>query len=100
MTMTLAATSTERQISATSGTSTSPRSVSTTRQLRSSDPSTDLTVPIFSSPDVLKLVMSHTPLKRLPEVDDIAAAILYLCSPAARCITGIVLPVDSGYLAR
>jgi NAD(P)-dependent dehydrogenase (short-subunit alcohol dehydrogenase family) len=61
---------------------------------------TDLTLPIFSNPEVLKLVMSHTPLKRLPEVEDIAAAILYLCSPAARCITGIVLPVDSGYLAR
>jgi NAD(P)-dependent dehydrogenase (short-subunit alcohol dehydrogenase family) len=61
---------------------------------------TDLTVPIFSNPEVLKTVMSHTPLRRLPEVEDIAAAILYLCSPAARCITGITLPVDSGYLAR
>ena len=61
---------------------------------------TDLTIPIFSNPDVLKAVMRHTPLGRLPEVDDIAAAILYLCSPAARCITGITLPVDSGYLAR
>jgi NAD(P)-dependent dehydrogenase (short-subunit alcohol dehydrogenase family) len=62
--------------------------------------STDLTVPVFSNPDVLKTVMQHTPLGRLPEVDDVAAAILYLCSAAARCITGIVLPVDSGYLAR
>jgi NAD(P)-dependent dehydrogenase (short-subunit alcohol dehydrogenase family) len=61
---------------------------------------TDLTVPIFSNPEVLKAVMAHTPLGRLPEVEDIAAAILYLCSPAARCITGITLPVDSGYLAR
>jgi NAD(P)-dependent dehydrogenase (short-subunit alcohol dehydrogenase family) len=61
---------------------------------------TDLTVPIFSNPEVLSTVMSHTPLRRLPEVEDIAAAILYLCSPAARCITGITLPVDSGYLAR
>ena len=61
---------------------------------------TDLTVPIFSNPEVLKTVMSHTPLGRLPEVGDIAAAILYLCSPAARCVTGITLPVDSGYLAR
>jgi NAD(P)-dependent dehydrogenase (short-subunit alcohol dehydrogenase family) len=61
---------------------------------------TGLTVPIFSNPEVLKTVMSHTPLGRLPEVDDIAAAILYLCSPAARCVTGITLPVDSGYLAR
>jgi len=61
---------------------------------------TGLTVPIFSNPEVLNVVMAHTPLGRLPEVDDIAAAILYLCSPAARCITGITLPVDSGYLAR
>src|ERR1041384_150840 len=61
---------------------------------------TDLTVPIFTNPDVLKAVMRHTPLGRLPEPEEIAAAIVYLCSPAARCITGITLPVDSGYLAR
>ena len=61
---------------------------------------TDLTVPIFSNPEVLQAVMRHTPLGRLPEPDEIAAAIVYLCSPAARCITGITLPVDSGYLAR
>jgi len=62
--------------------------------------STDLTVPIFSNPGVLQTVLSHTPLGRLPEPEDIAAAVLYLCSPAARCVTGITLPVDSGYLAR
>jgi NAD(P)-dependent dehydrogenase (short-subunit alcohol dehydrogenase family) len=61
---------------------------------------TDLTAPIFSDPEKLKTVLSHTPLGRLPEPDEIAAAIVYLCSPAARSITGIVLPVDSGYLAR
>lgn len=61
---------------------------------------TDLTVPIFSNPEVLAKVQAHTPLGVLPEVGDIAAAILYLASPAARCVTGITLPVDSGYLAR
>jgi NAD(P)-dependent dehydrogenase (short-subunit alcohol dehydrogenase family) len=61
---------------------------------------TDLTTPIFSNPEVLKTVMAHTPLGRLPEPEEIAAAIVYLCSPAARSITGITLPVDSGYLAR
>ena len=61
---------------------------------------TDLTTPIFSNPDVLKKVMQHTPLGVLPEVGDIAAAILFLAGPAARCITGVTLPVDSGYLAR
>jgi NAD(P)-dependent dehydrogenase (short-subunit alcohol dehydrogenase family) len=61
---------------------------------------TDLTVPIFSNPERLAAVMAHTPLGRLPEPEEIAAAILYLCSPAARSITGVTLPVDSGYLAR
>jgi NAD(P)-dependent dehydrogenase (short-subunit alcohol dehydrogenase family) len=61
---------------------------------------TPLTAPIFSNPELLKKVMQHTPLGVLPEVEDIAAAILFLASPAARCITGVTLPVDSGYLAR
>jgi NAD(P)-dependent dehydrogenase (short-subunit alcohol dehydrogenase family) len=61
---------------------------------------TEMTTAVFSTPDVLNTVMQHTPLGRLPEPDDVAAAILYLCSDAARCVTGIVLPVDSGYLAR
>ena len=61
---------------------------------------TDLTTPIFSNPEVLAKVMQHTPLGRLPEVEDIAQAILFLAGPAARCITGVTLPVDSGYLAR
>lgn len=61
---------------------------------------TDLTVPIFSNPEALKAVMAHTPLGRFPEPEDVAAAILFLASDAARCITGVTLPVDSGYLAR
>lgn len=61
---------------------------------------TDLTAPVFSNPEILEDVMAHTPLGRLPEPDDIAAAILFLASPAAHCVTGVVLPVDSGYLAR
>jgi len=61
---------------------------------------TPLTAPIFANPEVLKKVMDHNPLGMLPEVDDIAAAILFLAGPAARCITGVTLPVDSGYLAR
>ena len=61
---------------------------------------TDFTAQIFNNPDVLEKVEAHTPLGVLPEVGDVAAAILFLASPAARCVTGIVLPVDSGYLAR
>jgi NAD(P)-dependent dehydrogenase (short-subunit alcohol dehydrogenase family) len=61
---------------------------------------TSLTVPVFSDPERLKMVMDHTPLGRLPEAEDIAQAIAFLAGPGARCITGVTLPVDSGYLAR
>ena len=61
---------------------------------------TDLTTVIFSNPEMMKTVMAHTPLGRFPEPRDIAMAILFLASDAARCITGVTLPVDSGYLAR
>jgi NAD(P)-dependent dehydrogenase (short-subunit alcohol dehydrogenase family) len=61
---------------------------------------TDMTKAIFSDPALLKTVMSHTPLGRLPEPEEVAGAILYLCSNMARCVTGVVLPIDSGYLAR
>jgi NAD(P)-dependent dehydrogenase (short-subunit alcohol dehydrogenase family) len=61
---------------------------------------TNLTQPVFSNPELLKKVMEHTPLGVLPEVEDIAQAILFLAGPEARCITGVTLPVDSGYLAR
>ena len=61
---------------------------------------TELTEALFADPERRALVMQNTPLGVLPEPEDIAAAVLYLASPAARCVTGIVLPVDSGYLAR
>jgi NAD(P)-dependent dehydrogenase (short-subunit alcohol dehydrogenase family) len=61
---------------------------------------TEFTAAIFSNPEVLAKVMQHSPLGRLPEVEDIAQAIVFLAGPAARCITGVTLPVDSGYLAR
>jgi len=39
------------------------------------------------------------PLGRLSEPADIAAAAVYLASDDASFVTGVVLPVDGGYLA-
>ena len=43
-------------------------------------------------------IVARTPLGRWAEPDDIAGAAVFLCSAAARFVTGVVLPVDGGYL--
>jgi NAD(P)-dependent dehydrogenase (short-subunit alcohol dehydrogenase family) len=43
-------------------------------------------------------IMDRTPLGHWGEPADVADAIVFLCSPAARYITGVTLPVDGGYL--
>jgi NAD(P)-dependent dehydrogenase (short-subunit alcohol dehydrogenase family) len=42
----------------------------------------------------------NQPIGRLGMADEIAAAVLWLCSPASSFVIGIALPVDAGYTAR
>jgi 3-oxoacyl-[acyl-carrier protein] reductase len=39
---------------------------------------------------------AHTPLRRLAEPEDVAGAVAFLCSAAARHVTGVYLPVCGG----
>ncbi len=41
-------------------------------------------------------ILARTPLGRFGEPDDVGAAAVYLCSRAAKFVTGVVLPVDGG----
>jgi NAD(P)-dependent dehydrogenase (short-subunit alcohol dehydrogenase family) len=55
------------------------------------DPKGDLNVPD---------VVADQPIGRFGRGDEIAAAVLWLCSPGARVVLGVALPVDGGYTAR
>jgi NAD(P)-dependent dehydrogenase (short-subunit alcohol dehydrogenase family) len=60
---------------------------------------TQINRPILENTERGKHVIDRTPLKRFGEVGELAATAIYLCSPAAKFITGIILPVDGGFLA-
>jgi NAD(P)-dependent dehydrogenase (short-subunit alcohol dehydrogenase family) len=46
-----------------------------------------------------KRALDRTPMRRFGELPEIVGAAVYLCSPAARYVTGATIAVDGGYLA-
>ncbi len=42
-------------------------------------------------------IIDHTPMGRFGEVDELAGTLVWLCSDAARFVTGVVVPVDGGF---
>jgi NAD(P)-dependent dehydrogenase (short-subunit alcohol dehydrogenase family) len=44
-------------------------------------------------------IMSHTPMARFGNPDDLLGTLLWLVSPASAFVTGIVVPVDGGFSA-
>ena len=51
-------------------------------------------------PEYLEAISAQHPIGRLGEPAEVARAILFLASDDASFVTGAVLPVDGGYLAR
>jgi NAD(P)-dependent dehydrogenase (short-subunit alcohol dehydrogenase family) len=44
-------------------------------------------------------IMNHTPAGKFGDPEDLVGALIWLCSPAARFVTGVVIPVDGGFSA-
>jgi NAD(P)-dependent dehydrogenase (short-subunit alcohol dehydrogenase family) len=57
---------------------------------------TDFAKALWQNPTLAKAYEQATPLRRLGEPDDVAGAVLFLCSPAGRFITGQTLVIDGG----
>jgi NAD(P)-dependent dehydrogenase (short-subunit alcohol dehydrogenase family) len=55
---------------------------------------------IVDTPEKSRFVLANIPAGRMANVQDIAAAALYLASPAAAMVTGTCLKVDGGWTAQ
>lgn len=57
-----------------------------------------LTQPLHSDSARSDPIIARTPLGRWGTPEDVAGPVLFLASPAAQFVTGVILPVDGGYL--
>ena len=51
-------------------------------------------------PEAMKVFLKDQPIGRMGKPEEVAAAVLWLCSPGASFIVGIALPVDGGFVAH
>ena len=51
-------------------------------------------------PAAMQAFLRDQPIGRMGRADEIAAAVLWLCSPGASFVLGVALPVDGGFVAH
>ncbi|MEH2553793.1 NAD(P)-dependent dehydrogenase (short-subunit alcohol dehydrogenase family) [Bradyrhizobium algeriense] len=61
---------------------------------------TEMSESTRDNPARLSGLMVRTPLKRVGQPDEIAGPVIFLASAMASYVTGVILPVDGGYLAQ
>ena len=60
---------------------------------------TEMTAWLSQNNELRAKIMAMHPIGRFGQSEEVAAAVLYLCSPGAAFITGVALPLDGGLLA-
>ena len=60
---------------------------------------TDMTLKMRERPELFDVWLDMTPMGRIGEPSEIAAAVVYLASAASTYVTGAILSIDGGYTA-
>jgi NAD(P)-dependent dehydrogenase (short-subunit alcohol dehydrogenase family) len=58
---------------------------------------TDMTETLRSNEETNRGLLERHPVGRFGRSEEVAAAVLYLCSPEAAFVTGAALPIDGGF---
>jgi NAD(P)-dependent dehydrogenase (short-subunit alcohol dehydrogenase family) len=61
---------------------------------------TPMTAQGMSDPELLQRIIAHEPIGRVGEPEEVAEAVVWLCSEAASFVTGHTMTVDGGYVAQ
>ena len=61
---------------------------------------TPMTAPMFARPEFAKWVLDRIPMGRLGQLDEVAAAVVFVASEAASLMTGTSLVIDGGWTAQ
>ena len=59
---------------------------------------TGRSAPVLADPAYLEEVLDRTPMGRIGEPEEVAAAVAFLCLPASSYVTGECIAVDGGFL--